>query len=322
MLESSARPPCIADASCSGKLPSHESSSVAFKQSWDFHDDSILISWDCPSRDDLLRWCAELSSDHRELLAVRRGLIVFRDLLQGQVVTVFCDNTAVSYLRCQGGTFSPVLNGVTQDILCWAESQGISLLPQFVPGRCNVVADALSRHHQALGSEWTLAQEVADELRAKWLVMVDCFATCQLSSTSVPFPSHQSHGRRDRCLSSELERASRVCLSLIFSDSASPHQTQVLQWDVDNSDCPLLASKGTVSRSFEALGGSSCRSSVQDRSVQTATLSSSSLEVPRASSSCLETLQQFAQHVGLSQGVVSQLSLCRHSSSPRLCQNR
>ena len=73
---------------------------------------------------------SQLSVNHRELLAVRRGLFEFRDLLQGHVA-IFCDNTtAVSYLRRQGGTYSLVLNGVAQKILRWAKSQQISL-PQF-----------------------------------------------------------------------------------------------------------------------------------------------------------------------------------------------
>ena len=107
---------------------------LALKRSWDFHDNSVLIPWDSPSRDYLLWWWPEgsleegvslvipspdlmfwpdaldqgwratvadqfalgfwlegeleLSINHRELLAVWRGLIAFRDLLQGQIVAV------------------------------------------------------------------------------------------------------------------------------------------------------------------------------------------------------------------------------------------
>ena len=133
---------------------------LALRRSWNFRDNSVLIPWDSPSREDLLWWCAEgrleegvslnvsspdlmfwsdasdqgwgamvgdqfasglwlegeasLSVNHRELLAVQRGLLSFQDLLCGCVVAVFSDNTtAVSYLRKQGGTFSPVLNGVS-----------------------------------------------------------------------------------------------------------------------------------------------------------------------------------------------------------------
>ena len=44
-------------------------------------------------------------------------------------------------------------------------------------GTRNVVADSLSRHDLIIGSEWTLAHEVVDELGKRWPVMVDLFAT-------------------------------------------------------------------------------------------------------------------------------------------------
>ena len=32
---------------------------LALKRGWNFRDDSVLVPWDAPSRDDLLLWCAE-----------------------------------------------------------------------------------------------------------------------------------------------------------------------------------------------------------------------------------------------------------------------
>ena len=114
-------------------------------------------------------WSAEealLSINARELLAVEKGLLAFQDCLCGRVVAVFCDNTtAVSYLRRQGGTHSPLLNSLAQRVLRWAEEMRISLLPQFVMGAHNVVADSLSRPNQVVGSEWTLSMEVFKEMR-------------------------------------------------------------------------------------------------------------------------------------------------------------
>ena len=74
------------------------------------------------------------------------------------MVGVFCDNsTAVAYLRNQGGTLSESLNGEAQAILRWAEERGVSLIPQFILGSQNTVADSLSRQNQVLFSEWTLS---------------------------------------------------------------------------------------------------------------------------------------------------------------------
>ena len=86
-----------------------------------------------------------LSINARELLAVCEGLIHFQSSLAGRNLSVFCDNsTAVSYLREEGGTRSAFLNSLTQGILRWAESLSIRLVPQFIPGSLNVLADSLS----------------------------------------------------------------------------------------------------------------------------------------------------------------------------------
>ena len=80
-----------------------------------------------------------------------------------------------------GSTFSPVLssalNQEAQLLLRWAVSQGITIVPQFIMGSRNVVADSLSRQDQVIGSEWTLVQEVADESGKKWTATVVLFAT-------------------------------------------------------------------------------------------------------------------------------------------------
>ena len=44
-------------------------------------------------------------------------------------------------------------------------------------GRHNVLAGSLSRPNQILGSEWTFKTEVFQELRKRWPVFIDLFAT-------------------------------------------------------------------------------------------------------------------------------------------------
>ena len=51
------------------------------------------------------------------------------------------------------------------------------LHPQFVMGKCNVVADSLSRPNQIVGSEWMLYPQVFASLQKRWSVTVDLFAT-------------------------------------------------------------------------------------------------------------------------------------------------
>ena len=128
------------------------------------------------------------SINQRELLAVERGFRALCTCLEGRVVAVFSDNmTAVAYLRRQGGTLFPALNVVAQRALRWAEQLNIILMPQFVPGRNNVVADALSRPDQVLGSEWMLHQDVFNWLCQCWPVTIDLFASSLSHRCSVYF---------------------------------------------------------------------------------------------------------------------------------------
>ena len=82
-----------------------------------------------------------LSINMRELLAVQLGLQAFEHLIVGMSVALFCDNTTtVAYLRRSGGTFSSALNSTAREVLLWAESRHIRLLPQFIMGSSNVTA--------------------------------------------------------------------------------------------------------------------------------------------------------------------------------------
>ena len=94
-----------------------------------------------------------LSINMRELLAVQLGLQAFEHLIMGMSVALFCDNsTTVAYLSRSGGTFSSTLNATAREVLLWAESRRIHLLPQFIMGSSNVNAGALSRPNQVIGS--------------------------------------------------------------------------------------------------------------------------------------------------------------------------
>ena len=158
-----------------------------------FWSDASNLGWGATVEDQFasgvwLEGEASLSINQRELLAVERGLRALCSCLEGRVVAVFSDNTtAVAYLRRQGGTLSLALNTVAQRILRWAERLTIILMPQFVPGRNNVVADALSRPNQVLGSEWMLHQDVFNWLHQRWPVTIDLFASSLSHRCSVYF---------------------------------------------------------------------------------------------------------------------------------------
>ena len=149
---------------------------------WGAHLDRQLASglWDSHQ--------AALSINARELLAVKLGLHQFQSSLQGRTVAVFCDNTtAVAYLRKEGGTRSPLLNTLAQEILRWTESLSICLAPQFLPGSNNVLADALSCPHQLPHSEWSLNLTVFQYLSRLLPVQIDLFATSENHCCSIYF---------------------------------------------------------------------------------------------------------------------------------------
>ena len=130
----------------------------------------------------------KLSINLREMIAVQKGLLEFRSLLEGRTVALFCDNTTtVAYLRKSGGTRSRTLFAKSREILLWAESHRITLLPQFIRGTHNTTADLLSRPNQVIGSEWVLHQEVVLELLHRWPATIDLFATSLTTRLPVYF---------------------------------------------------------------------------------------------------------------------------------------
>ena len=149
----------------------------------DLWSDASDVGWGARLGEEVVsgRWAPEelkFSINARELLAVERALHCFASQIRDLSVAIFADNsTAVAYLRNQGGTRSPLLNAIAQRILRWSETLPVRLTPQFIMGWHNVLADSSSRPNQVLGSEWTLKTEVFQELRKRWPVSVDLFAT-------------------------------------------------------------------------------------------------------------------------------------------------
>ena len=96
---------------------------------------------------------------------------VDRHVLFSHILTIFP-------LLNQGGTHSSLLKSVAQEILHLSEAHRIRLVPQFISGRRNVLADSLSRRSQVLGSEWTLCFPVFRDLLLRlWAATIDLFAT-------------------------------------------------------------------------------------------------------------------------------------------------
>ena len=196
---------CLHDLRCWLHLP-RLSLGVSLRQvspNLHFWSDTSEVGWgahlDCQVASGL--WDPQqtaLSINARELLAVLLGLFQFRSALRGRTVAVFCVNTtALTYLRKKGGTRSPLLNTLAQEILRWTESLSIRLAPQFLPGSDNVLADALSHPHQLPHTEWSLNMTVFLSLRSLWPVQIVLFATSANHRCSIyfsPFRDPRSAG--------------------------------------------------------------------------------------------------------------------------------
>ena len=135
----------------------------------------------CPFAGSNCIWSQDQSQLHinvLELQAIWLGLRAFSQRVENARVALMSDNTsAVAYLRNQGGTKSLAMNDLATDICLWSEKRGMTLVPRYLPGHLNVLADHLSRRGQILKTEWSLDQTIADRIFRAWgRPFVDLFA--------------------------------------------------------------------------------------------------------------------------------------------------
>ena len=104
-------------------------------------------------------------------------------ILPEWIPRLLCDGVNRQHISCDlhsgtGGTHSHSLYLETKELLVLCKTLNIFLLVKFIPGRLNALADGLSRKHQLLPSEWTLHQEVTNQIFLMFgYPMVDLFAT-------------------------------------------------------------------------------------------------------------------------------------------------
>ena len=122
---------------------------------------------------------ASLHINFLEMEAVAQALRSFQWFLQQSPVLLCTDNTTVAcYLNKQGGAHSTSLSRKAEEVLLFCQTHGIQLVARHVPGKMNIVADALSRPHMLLHTEWTLVHEVLKPIWDLWFrPQIDLFAT-------------------------------------------------------------------------------------------------------------------------------------------------
>ena len=178
------------------------------------------------------------------------------------------------------------------------------------------MADALSRPNQVLGSEWSLKIEVFQELRKRWPVSIDLFATSLNHRCSMYFsPFHDPSA----VATDSLLQDWNGWLAYAFPPWALIPAVLKKLWSSSGVLLTLIAPYWPQRPWFPEL-----LDLVVDGPV-TLPLSRDLLRQPhfhrfhlgvfKAVSSCLETIQRFAQSQGFSKHVAQQSALARRPSS-------
>ncbi|XP_050311933.1 uncharacterized protein LOC126747391 [Anthonomus grandis grandis] len=138
---------------------------------WGAHINGRLISgiWDINQR----FW----HINKKELYAVLRTFQLELHILKNKRVLVQSDNkTVVAYIRNQGGTRASLLTEMVSCLLEMCQEHQIDIVPQFIPGVYNDIADSLSRQKHL--ADWHLSEKVTRLIFVKWgTPEVDLFAT-------------------------------------------------------------------------------------------------------------------------------------------------
>ncbi|CAG2208129.1 unnamed protein product [Mytilus edulis] len=143
-------------------------------------------------------WTPDLLKEHINILEMKAVLLElshFQSLLQNKSLVLATDNTTVvAYLRNQGGTHCYELYLLAREILLLCNHLHLQIVVRHVPGKLNVLADALSRTLTPVNTEWELLQSVFQAITLQWgSPHVDLFATSlnykvQVFMSPVPDP--------------------------------------------------------------------------------------------------------------------------------------
>ena len=145
----------------------------ASQKGWGAHLNEIVLSGLWSNKE------AQLHINVLELKAVLLALKGLQEHLQGQTVLICSDNsTVVAYLNKEGGTHSMEMCALIWRILAFTNSRRIQIRARHVPGSLNVIADSLSRRDKVIQTEWSLPQQIFNQICKVWCTpMVDLFAT-------------------------------------------------------------------------------------------------------------------------------------------------
>uniref|UniRef100_A0A0A9YMB8 Putative enzymatic polyprotein n=1 Tax=Lygus hesperus TaxID=30085 RepID=A0A0A9YMB8_LYGHE len=167
----------------------------------------VFLSTDASDR----AWGAEISGTHiqglwsrvqqswhinrKELYAVRAAILSSSSRLRNCTVVLQTDNkTVAAYIRKQGGLRSATLLRETEKLFQLTSALNLHILPFFIPGRLNSLADRLSRG--SAPPDWHLGSSITRIVFSRWGVPeIDLFATyrSRVVDAYVTRDSHDHH---------------------------------------------------------------------------------------------------------------------------------
>ena len=274
-------------------------------------------------------WSQDQSQQHinvLELQAIWLGLRAFSQRVKNARVALMSDNTsAVAYLRNQGGTKSLTMNDLATDICLWSEKRGMTLVPRYLPGHLNVLADLLSRRGQILKTEWSLNQTVADRIFRAWgRPFVDLFALGKNTKLAI-YVSPIRHSGGDVLESGqscpELGRPVRICVPSDKPDKGLSKQGQNRKRR-DRPNSASLAQPGVVSGPTRSLNRLSNNSPTSAETAQADLLTPLSSASVGSQPSRLEVIKGFHKERGFSEAVAQRLAISQRQSSAGVYESK
>ena len=140
-----------------------------------------------------------LTTNTKELLAIWKGILSFKDKLAGSCFMIRMDNTtAISNIVKKGTMCSTVRDAYTRQIWQWVNDTNSTLFINHIAGVDNVKADFAS-HYYNPHTEWTFEQTLFDELINNFdagFPDIDLFA----SELNYKTPKYVSFTRDPKCL--------------------------------------------------------------------------------------------------------------------------
>ena len=172
----------------------------------------------------------------------------------------------------------------------------------------------LSRPSQVIGSEWTLHQEVVDQLVHRWPAVIDLFATSLTARLPVYFsPASDPRAAGTDALLQPWDDLQAYASYRHHKESSS--QTEVLEELRVDSHRSVLASEGLLPGPSGTVVRRSHHTVRSKRSSKTAPLPPIPPKSAYASADCMATIKRFAHQAGFSPAVAGQLIFSRRLST-------